>query len=91
LLELQASKVLIADAEETKDHDNFRFALGSTQIPSITEKPVKSLGNVFDCSLRDTASIRATNQELEAWLGAVDKARTTRLVQGLDIPTQHPP
>jgi len=39
-----------------------RFTIGSTQIPSITEEPVKSLGKVFVCSLRDTASIRATNQ-----------------------------
>jgi len=35
---------------------------------------LKSLGKVFDCSLRDTASIRATNQELEAWLWGVDKS-----------------
>ncbi|XP_034552669.1 LOW QUALITY PROTEIN: uncharacterized protein LOC117822130 [Notolabrus celidotus] len=54
--------------------NKFHFTLGSTQILSITEKPVKSLGKVFDCSLRDTASIRATNQELEAWLTAVDKS-----------------
>jgi len=55
-----------------KTSDKFCFTLGSTQTPSITEKPMKSLGKVFDCSLRDTASIRATNEELEAWLGAVD-------------------
>lgn len=29
---------------------------------------------MFDCSLRDIASIRATNQELEVWLAAVDKS-----------------
>lgn len=27
---------------------------------------------MFDCSLRDTVSIRTTNQELEVWLGVVD-------------------
>jgi len=47
-----------------KTIDKFHFALGSTQIPSITGKPVKNLGTVLDCSLRDPAS----NQELEAWL-----------------------
>lgn len=35
---------------------------------------VKSLGKVFDCSLRDAASTQATNQELEIWLTTVDKS-----------------
>lgn len=34
---------------------------------------MKSLGNVFDCSTEDAASIGETNQELESWLIAVDK------------------
>ncbi|XP_053170226.1 uncharacterized protein LOC128354001 [Scomber japonicus] len=54
--------------------DRFSFFLGDTQIPSVTEKPVKSLGKIFDCSLRDTASIRATNEQLDGWLKAVDKS-----------------
>lgn len=41
--------------------DKYRFALASTQIPFITEKPVKSLGKVLDCRLKDTASERPTN------------------------------
>ncbi|KAK0150615.1 hypothetical protein N1851_008284 [Merluccius polli] len=36
------------------------------------ETSEESLGKVFDCSLRDMASIQATNQELKAWLVAVD-------------------
>jgi len=60
--------------KSAKSRSLLRFALGNTQTPSITEKPEESLGKVFDCSLRDTASIRDTNQELEAWLGAVEKA-----------------
>lgn len=52
----------------------YRFALGNTQIPSITEIPAKSLRNVFALSLRDAASIQATNQDLEAWPAAVDKS-----------------
>lgn len=40
--------------------------------PSITEEPVKSLGNFFfDSSLRDAASIQATSLELDGWLKAV--------------------
>lgn len=36
-----------------KLEDKFRFYI----IPTITEKPVESLGKVFDSSLRDTSSI----------------------------------
>lgn len=35
---------------------------------------MKSLGKVFDCSLRDAASTQATNQELEICLTTVDKS-----------------
>lgn len=38
--------------------DQFRFSSGGTKIPSITEKPIKSLGKVFNSSLNDTESIR---------------------------------
>ncbi len=54
--------------------DKFRFFVDGTAIPSITEKPVKSLGKVFDCSLRDNAAIRTTIKELASWLSAVDKS-----------------
>lgn len=54
--------------------DKFCFLLDGTTIPSITEKPVKSLGKVFDCSLSDTAAIQTTIKELETWLSAVDKS-----------------
>lgn len=54
--------------------NKFHFTFGSTQILSITNKPVKSLGKVFDCSLKDTAAIQSINQELEAWLAKVDKS-----------------
>ena len=54
--------------------DKFRFLVDGTAIPSIAEKPVTSLGKTFDCSLRDTASIKATITKLEAWLSAVDKS-----------------
>ncbi|KAJ3593535.1 hypothetical protein NHX12_005869 [Muraenolepis orangiensis] len=53
--------------------DKFRFTIADTAIPSISEKPVKSLGKVFDCSLRDTTSIQSTCTELDGWLKSVDK------------------
>ncbi|KAK0148843.1 hypothetical protein N1851_010754 [Merluccius polli] len=71
---LQTSKIQIPGVEKGKVTNKFHFTLSGTQIPSITEKPVKSLGKVFDCSLKDTAAIHATNLELEAWLATVDKS-----------------
>ena len=54
--------------------DKFHFSLDGTQISSISEKPIKSLGKTLDHTLKDAASIKATNRELEAWLSAVDKS-----------------
>ncbi len=54
--------------------DRFRFRLGEHQIPSVTERPVKSLGKVFNCRLNDRDSIKATGADLEGWLRTVDKS-----------------
>lgn len=54
--------------------DRFRFSLGEDLIPSVTEKSVKSLGKVFNCSLKDADSIKATSADLESWLRSVDKS-----------------
>lgn len=40
--------------KKEKVTDRFRFRLGEHQIPSVTERPVKSLGKVFNCSLTET-------------------------------------
>ncbi|XP_077083545.1 uncharacterized protein LOC143736754 isoform X1 [Siphateles boraxobius] len=53
--------------------DKFRFSISGTPMPTISEKPVKSLGRYFDSSLRDSASIKNTCEELEEWLKSVDK------------------
>ena len=54
--------------------DKVRFNITGTAIPTISEKPVKSLGKVFDSSLRDTTSIQSTCTELDGWLKSVDKS-----------------
>lgn len=48
--------------------DRFRVRLGEHLIPSVTEKPVKSLGKVFNCSPNDRDSIKATSADLEGRL-----------------------
>lgn len=55
--------------------DQFRFSIGGVQIPSVGEKPVKSLGKIYDCTLKDTAALQSTTEELGSWLTAVDKSR----------------
>ncbi|KAL4008469.1 hypothetical protein ACER0C_002321 [Sarotherodon galilaeus] len=54
--------------------EKYLFSLGTIKIPSLTEAPVKSLGKVFNSSLKDAASIQATNKDLETWLSSVDKS-----------------
>lgn len=47
----------------------FRFFLDGTVFPFITEKPIKSLDKVFDCSLRDVAAVKELQKNLR--LGSV--------------------
>lgn len=54
--------------------DQFRFTLGSTKIPTVTEKPVKSLGKTFNSSLKDAAAVQQTKSDLSSWLAAIDKS-----------------
>ncbi len=54
--------------------DRFHFTLEGSQIPSVTERPVKSLGKIFDSSLKDTAALQQTSSDVTNWLTAVDKS-----------------
>ncbi|XP_029943214.1 uncharacterized protein LOC115385372 [Salarias fasciatus] len=54
--------------------DRCRFAIGGTPIPTVMDKPVKSLGKVFNSSLRDSDSLQKTKAELTSWLIAIDKS-----------------
>lgn len=47
------------------------MVLDGTKIPSISEK---SLGKLFDHSLRDAGAIRTSVKEMETWLSKVDKS-----------------
>lgn len=46
----------------------FRFTMGGTMIPTVTERPVKSLGKIFDNSLKDAAALQQTKSHLSSWL-----------------------
>lgn len=63
--EFQTRKVQSLVLKKGKVTDKFRFKLGEHHVLSVTEKPVKSLGKVFNCSLNDRDSIKATSADLE--------------------------
>lgn len=54
--------------------ETFCFCLDDIGIPFITEKPVKSLGKVFDWSLRDAMASQATIKEHETWFTTIKKS-----------------
>ena len=54
--------------------DKFRFSIAGTMIPTLSECPVKSLGKIFDTTLRDTNAVRAAVGDLALWLTRVDKS-----------------
>lgn len=53
--------------------DRFQLNIERALIPSISEQPVKSLGKVFDSSLKDFASVQSTCQEPDNWLRSIDR------------------
>jgi len=54
--------------------DRFCFSIKGAEKPSLSKQPVKSLGKIFDSSLRDFASVQLTCQELKSWLRATDRS-----------------
>ena len=54
--------------------NKYRFRVADMEIPSITEKPVKSLGKVFNSSLSDKDSIKQTTRQFSEWLSTIDKS-----------------
>ncbi|XP_075893028.1 uncharacterized protein LOC142895694, partial [Nelusetta ayraudi] len=54
--------------------DKFWFSISGIAIPSITEQPIKRLGKLFDATLKDSAAIQKSIEELGGWLTKVDKS-----------------
>lgn len=61
----------------------FHFALSGVTMPSITENRLKSLGKVFDPSLKNSAPIKKATKNLE-------QVRPSRKIQVLGLLTFHP-
>lgn len=82
---LYKSRVLVL--KRGKVVDKLRFII--SDIISLSAKPVKSLGKLFDCSMKDTAAIHKTCGALEVWLTKIEKSGLPGWLQGLDIPACH--
>ena len=57
-----------------KIEKNVKFKLGESNIPTVSEEPVKCLGKWYDGSLRDTENSRKTVQQLQEHLRKLEKA-----------------
>ncbi|XP_061896833.1 uncharacterized protein LOC133645919 [Entelurus aequoreus] len=66
------SRSLVLKKGKVADH--FRFTVGGYLIPTVTERPVKSLGKIFDSSLKDAVALQQTKSDLTSWLTAIDKS-----------------
>ena len=53
---------------------NDRFKLSGEHIPTIKDKPAKSLGKHFDHTLKDAVAIQETRNRLERWLNKIDRS-----------------
>lgn len=71
--DFKATKSLSLVKMKWKVMDKFQFSLGDILIPSVLDKPVKSLRKLYDAILRDKAAIQVTSRELGTWLVALYK------------------
>ena len=54
--------------------EKVRLTVAGETIPTLSEKPIKSLGKTFNSSLKDTAAKQKTIKDLEEWLTKIDKS-----------------
>ena len=59
--------------------EKYQFQVSGSLIPSVTEKLVKSLGKIFDDTLRDSAAIQSMHKEFKNWLSVVGVNRLSAL------------
>lgn len=72
-MEFKPAKSRALVVRKGKVTDKFCFSVGGIPIPSVTEKPVKSLGKMLNSTLKDSAALQATSSELGTLLTVVDK------------------
>jgi len=66
-MDFKPAKSRSLGVKKGKVKDQFRFSLGDIQIPPVVENPVKSLGKIYNCTLKDTAALQTTTNQLVIW------------------------
>ena len=54
--------------------EKVRFTVAGETIPTLSEKPIKSLAKNFNSSLKDTVAKQKTIKDLEEWLTKINKS-----------------
>lgn len=54
--------------------NHYRFKIGKDVIPTVLEKPVKSLGRWYRAELNDKAIVKGTLDQEEEWLKVLEKS-----------------
>ena len=69
---LEKSRSLVL--KKGKVMEKVRFTVAGETIPTLSEKPIKSLSKTFNSSLRDTAAKQQIMKDLEEWLMKIDES-----------------
>lgn len=54
---------------------DLQFFIGNDPIPTISEQPVKSLGRLYDASLKDKDQVKQLHNDIKMGLQAIDKTQ----------------
>ena len=66
--------------------EKVRFTVAGETIPTLSEKPIQSLGKTFNSSLKDTAAKQKTIKDFEEWITNIDKSGLPGLFQHAVLP-----
>lgn len=73
-MEFKPAKSRIIVLRKGRVHDQFHFRIGEDLIPTVSERPIKSLGKWFRVELNDRESVKEMLGQAEAWMRAVDRS-----------------
>ncbi len=73
-MEFRPSKSRSLVLKQGRVQNHFRFKIGEDTIPTVTEKPVKSLGRWYRADLSDKASVKEMFNQAEKWMKALERS-----------------
>lgn len=73
-MEFKPSKSRSLVLKKGRVQDRFRFKVGEELIPTVSERPIKSLGKWYRAELNDRESVKEMLGQAKAWLRALDRS-----------------